>query len=281
MILVIGATGTVGRQLVGRLIEAGSAVRGLTRTPDRAGLPPDVEVVGGDLGRPETLGRAVDGADEIFLLSGGPEGPEHDANLVAAAKEAGVRHIVKLSVLAAGHDGADPITRWHLAGEHMIEASGMAWTFLRPGAFMSNALMWADMIRHQGVVYAPFGQAKTAPIDPADIAEVAARTLTEPGHDGRAYPLTGPELLSPADQVDRLSAVLGRSLSLIDVPPEAAKQSMIDSGMPGGLADAVVATMAMAGSGHAAVVLPTVEEVTKRPARTFADWAANHVAAFR
>jgi len=281
MILVTGATGTVGRQLVNELVTAGADVRALSRTPERAGLPSGVEVVAGDLGRPETLPSALQGIERVFLLSGGPEGPEHDANLIAAGEQAGVRHVVTLSVLGAGHGADDPITRWHLAGERAVTASGMAWTILRPGAFMSNALMWAPSIKDQGVVYAPFAQAKTGAVDPADIAAVAARALTGAGQGGKTYPLTGPELLSAADQVEILGAALGRPLQVVDVPPERAKAAMVDSDMPAELADAVIASMAQAGTDHAMAVLPTVEQVTGRPARSFAEWADAHLEAFR
>jgi len=281
MILVTGATGTVGRQLVTELVTAGADVRALSRTPERAGLPSGVEVVAGDLGRPETLPSALQGIERVFLLSGGPEGPEHDANLIAAGEQAGVRHVVTLSVLGAGHGADDPITRWHLAGERAVTASGMAWTILRPGAFMSNALMWAPSIKDQGVVYAPFAQAKTGAVDPADIAAVAARALTGAGQGGKTYPLTGPELLSAADQVEIPGAALGRPLQVVDVPPERAKAAMVDSDMPAELADAVIASMAQAGTDHAMAVLPTVEQVTGRPARSFAEWADAHLEAFR
>jgi uncharacterized protein YbjT (DUF2867 family) len=282
MILVIGATGTVGRQLVAELLaDGGMGVRALSRTPERAGLPGGVELVAGDLGRPETLSAALAGVERVFLLSGGPEGPGHDANLIRAAKQAGVAHVVTLSVLGAGHGADDPITRWHLAGERAVVDSGIPWTILRPGAFMSNALMWAASITAQDAVYAPFTQAKTAAIDPADIAAVAARALTEPGHENKIYPLTGPDLLSAADQVETLADALGRPLRLVDVPPEAAKGGMVEAGMPAELADAVIASMAQAGTDHAMAVLPTVEELTGRPARSFAEWTTVHLEAFR
>ncbi len=289
MILVTGATGTVGRLLVTDLVAAGADVRALSRTPEQAGLPSGVEVVAGDLGRPATLPSVfpatlpsvLQGVERVFLLSGGPEGPEHDANLIAAAKQAGVGHVVTLSVLGADHGADDPITRWHLAGEQTVTASGMSWTILRPGAFMSNALMWAPSIKAQGVVYAPFAQAKTAAVDPADIAAVAARALTEPGHEGKTYPLTGPELLSAVDQVEILGAALGRPLRVVEVPPERAQAAMVDSGMPAELADAVLASMAQAGTDHAMAVLPTVEQVTGRPTRSFAEWVTAHLEAFR
>lgn len=280
MILVTGATGTVGRLLVTDLVTAGADVRALSRTPEKAGLPSGVDVVAGDLGHPQTLRPALQGIERVFLLSGGPQGPEHDANLIAAAQQAGVRHVVTLSVLGAAHDADDPITGWHLAGERAVTASGMAWTILRPGAFMSNALMWAPSIKSQDAVYAPFAHAKTAAVDPADIAAVAARALTGAGHDGKVYPLTGPDLLSAADQVEILGAALGRALRVVDVPPERAKAGMVDSGMPDQLADAVIASMAQAGTEHAMAVLPTIEQVTGRPARTFAAWADAHLGAF-
>jgi len=252
----------------------------LSRTPERAGLPSGVEVVAGDLGRPETLGAALEGIERVFLLSGGPDGPWHDANLIGAAKQVGVGHVVTLSVLGAGYGADDPITRWHLAGERAVADSGMAWTILRPGAFMSNALMWAPGIKAQSMVYAPFAQAQTAAVDPADIAAVAALALTGAGHEDTTYPLTGPELLSAADHVEILGAALGRPLQLVDVPPEGAKGGMVDSGMPAELADAVIASVAQAGTDHAMAVLPTVEEVTGRPARSFAEWAAAHLGAY-
>jgi uncharacterized protein YbjT (DUF2867 family) len=280
MILITGATGTVGRQLVAELVAEGVRVRALSRTPERAGLPAGVEVVAGDLGHPATLDAALAGVQQVFLLSGGPEGPAHDINLIGAARQAGVARVVTLSVLGAGYGADDPITRWHLAGERAVVASGMAWTVLRPGAFMSNALLWAPTIKTQDAIYTPFAQAKTAAIDPADIAAVAARALTEPGHDSKTYPLTGPELLCAADQAQTLGTALGRPLRLVDVPPEAAEAAMVGSGMPAQLADAVIASMAQAGTDHAMAVLPTVEEVTGRPARSFAEWTAAHIEDF-
>ena len=280
MILVTGATGTVGRQLVAELAAQGVGVRALSRTPEHARLPAGVEVVAGDLGQPATLGAALAGVEQVFLLSGGPEGPSHDTNLIGAARQAGVARVVTLSVLGAGYGADDPITCWHLAGEQAVAGSGMAWTVLRPGAFMSNALMWAPTIRTQDAIYTPFAQAKTAAIDPADIAAVAARALTEAGHDSKVYPLTGPELLCAADQAETLGAALGRPLRLFDVPPGAAEAAMVESGMPAELAGAVIASMAQAGTGHAMAVLPTVEELTGRPARSFAEWTAAHVEDF-
>lgn len=281
MILVTGATGTVGRNVVDELLQAGASVRALTRNPHAANLPEGVGVVGGDLGRPDSLGPALVGVERVFLLSTGPDRAAHDANLVAAAKRAGVRRIVKLSALTVADDTQDDaITRWHIAGEQAVLASGLEWVFLRPGAFMSNALAWAGMIKHQGAVFAPFSGVRTAAIDPADVAAVAARALTSDGRSANAYALSGPELISAADQVQTLGRALRRELQLIEVPVSAARRRMLDAGMDAELADAVLATQANAGHGPGATVTPTVQQLTGRPARTFAEWAQVHAPVF-
>lgn len=281
MILVTGASGTVGRALLDQLNPTGTPVRAMTRRPDTADLPAGVEIVGADLGDPATLPAALRGVDRVFLLTGGSEGPQHDANLAHAAALAGVTHIVKLSALTVGDDtAADPITTWHRAGEHAVRDSGVPWTFLRPSGFMSNALMWADTVASHDTVYAPYGAGRTAVIDPRDIAAVAATALTQPGHQGRSYPLTGPEALAPADQVAILAEVLGRPLRYVDVPPDAARSAMTDDGMPPAVADAVLALLATALDPSAATVDPTVAKLIPTPPRTFGEWAQDHSAAF-
>lgn len=282
MVLVTGATGTVGRKLVGELHRMGAQVRALSRDPRSARLPEGVQVVGGDLGRPDSLAPAVIGVDRVFMLCTGPARVAQEANLVAAAQRAGVARIVKLSALTVEDTSQhDAITRWHAAGELAVAESGLGWTFLRPGAFMSNALAWIPMVKHQGKVFAPFINVRTAAIDPLDVALAAARVLTEDGHEERAYALTGPELLGPTEQVERLGQVLGRSLELVEVPPQAARQRMLEAGMDAELADAVLATQANAGHGPGGIVTPTVAELTGRPARTFSDWAHEHAPLFR
>lgn len=281
MILVTGATGTVGRTLVDLLVAAGAQVRAATRRPTVADLPDSVAVVRIDLGDPDTLTDALTGVDRVFLVSAGPAGPEHDANLAAAAARAGTDHIVKLSALSAGDPTAtDPISEWHRAGERALAASGPAWTFLRPTGFMSNARGWGDTIRSHDTVYAPFGSGRTAVVDPRDIAAVAATVLTTPGHEGRAYPLTGPEALAPGEQVDILAEVLGRGLRYVDVPPAAARDAMTAAGMPADVASAVVALLATGLDPASAVVHPTVEKLVGVPARSFRQWAHDHRTSF-
>lgn len=281
MILITGATGTIGRTLLDQLAGTDTPLRAMTRHPGRADLPAGVELVGADLGDPTSLQRAVQGVEKVFLLSGGPDGPAHDANLASAAARSGVAHVVKLSALTVADEEADdPITTWHRAGEHAVRDSGVPWTFLRPTAFMSNALAWAQTIASHDTVYAPYGNGRTATIDPRDIAAAAAAVLTSQGHAGRAYPLTGPQALSPRDQVSGLADVLGRPLHYVDAPSATVRTAMTDSGMPGELADAVLALMATALHPASAVVEPTIATLTGHPARRFTTWAQDHLGAF-
>ncbi|WP_433758841.1 SDR family oxidoreductase [Nocardia sp. CA-135398] len=277
MILVTGATGTVGRELVGRLLAQGVPMRAMARRPEFAGLPDGIEVVRADLGDPDSLTEAVRGVDRVFLLSSGPEIPTHDANLAQAAADAGVEHIVKLSSGRTGDDTAtDPIPTWHRAGEQAVRDSGVPWTMVRPLGFMANALHWAGSIRDHGAVYAPFGQGRIAVVDPYDIAAVAANALTTDGHEGEIYTLSGPQPLSPGEQTDILAQVLGRPLRYVEVEPAAARQSIIDHGVPAEMADAIMALRATALEAFTSVVHPTVEHITGTPPRPFRTWAENH-----
>jgi (4-alkanoyl-5-oxo-2,5-dihydrofuran-3-yl)methyl phosphate reductase len=282
MIVVSGATGTVGRELVAELTRRQAKVRALSRHPGDTVFPPGVDAVTADLSRPQTLVPALAGAAKVFILATGPDRLAHEANLIAAARQAGATQLVKLSALTVADDtAADVITAWHRAAEQAVTASGLAWTILRPGAFMSNALAWAGMIRQQGRVFAPHAHVRTAAIDPADIAAAAATVLLDDSHNGRAYPLTGPEPISAADQARILGTALSREIGVTEIPPEAARQQMIQAGTPGPVADAVLATLAGAGRGPGARDLHTIAELTGQPARPFRDWAIRHLAAFR
>ena len=281
MILVTGATGSVGRELTAQLAELGEEVRALSRSPHRIEFPNGVEPIVGDLGVADTLLAAVKGVDRVFLLSTGADGPTHDANVTAAAQRAGVRHIVKLSVFSAGNTGAvDPISGWHREGERIVRASGLAWTFLRPLGFMANALKWADTVVSEHTVYAPFGEGRTAIVDPADVAAVAAKVLTQSGHERTAYSLTGLEALSPGDQVAAIAREIGRPIRYVDIPPAAARAAMVEGGMPDELAGAVLALLSTSLDPSSAVVLPDIELVTGRPARSFTAWVRAHRGVF-
>jgi (4-alkanoyl-5-oxo-2,5-dihydrofuran-3-yl)methyl phosphate reductase len=281
VVLVTGATGTVGREVVAQLLAAGEKVRALTRNPSRAQLDEQVEVVAGDFNQPETLAKAVEGVESIFSLAFGPQLAIQEASLAQAGKKAGARHIVKLSALRPGGEARSTIATWHLASERAIQNLGIAWTFVQPGAFMSNALNWRDSIERQGKVFSNYGDGKVAYIHPRDIAAVAVRALTEPGHEGKAYPVTGPEALSVGDVVQLLSEAVGKPIEYVPISDDAAREGMQKAGLPIFLIDALLPFASFVRSGKGAEILPTVEQVIGRKPLTFADWAGEHAADFR
>src|SRR5207302_1171854 len=189
MILVTGATGTTGGEVARRLIATGRQPRLLVRDPSKAReFQQTAETVQGDLGRPESLGPAMKGIERLYLVSAGSSGPDLEANAIEAAKQAGVRHVVKLSVIGADNPVLI-LSQWHAKSEQRLRESGLKWTMLRPGNFMSNALGWAGTIKSQGAFYQSTGSGRWAAVDPADIGAVAVKTLTTPGHEGQAYRL--------------------------------------------------------------------------------------------
>ncbi|MER7499258.1 SDR family oxidoreductase [Nonomuraea pusilla] len=270
-----GATGNVGRHLVNLLLQAGEQVRAISRNPERAGLPDGVEVVRADMSKADDLRAALRGADRAFLL---PAAGQVDGFL-REATEAGLGHVVLLSALAVTMEQAGVLGSVHAGYEQAVAGSGLPWTFLRPGAFMANDLQWAPGVRNDGVVRAPFAEAATAPVDERDIAAVAARTLLDDGHAGKAYALTGPASLTTAERVRILGEVLGRDLRLEELSPEQAREQMIKH-TPAVVADSVLALFASF-VGKTADVSPVVRELTGRAPHTYANWAAGNAAAFR
>ena len=275
MILITGATGHVGSELITALLPAQAGhLRVLTRNPD-AVFPDGTQTVVADLADSD-LAPALDGVHAVFLLTDGLSIAAHGERLVAAARRARVQRIVKLSVLSVGHGATDLITSGHRAGEEAIRDSGLGWTFLRPTALMSNALNWAGMIAADQVVHAPFAVGRAAVVDPADIATVAAASLTQDGHDHRVYELTGPEPLSPADQVAILSQVLGRDLRYAESDPADMLAQMVSYGMPEELAHAVVEQFRSTLEPFNSELTGDITAVTGRPARSFSGWAQAH-----
>jgi uncharacterized protein YbjT (DUF2867 family) len=276
-ILVTGATGNVGRHVVDQLVGAGERVRALTRNASTAGLPDGVEVVQGDLARPETLSPALAGVDRVYLFPVA----ETVREFVDIAGRSGVRRIVVLSSAAAEQDGGNAIGRYHRTVERAVEDADVEWTHLRPGPFMMNTLwQWGPSIAAENVVRAPYGDAAQAPIHEADIAAVATTALREDGHAGRAHALTGPESLTQVEQARAIGAAIGRDVVFEELSPDQAREHWRRMGVPAQVVNALLGFLPAA-VGRPARVLPTVEQVTGRPARTFAQWAAEHASDFR
>jgi uncharacterized protein YbjT (DUF2867 family) len=272
MILVTGATGTVGREVVRQLHTAGCEVRALSRNPEKANFPEGVEAVSGDLTKLETLRVALDGVEKVFWVL-----PlDADFNFPQIARQSGVRHIVLLSALAVDFGIENAIARLHMNAEQAVRESGLAWTFLRPGGFMTNSFQWVASIRSEGVVRIPFGDISSAAIDSRDIAAVVAKALSSDGHEGKIYTLSGPELVTPRQQVSILGNVLGRNLGFETIPDEIARGYMLRQ-MPVEIVDALFDLT----SRGISTVLPTVEEVTGRVPHTFKQWSIDHIEAFR
>ncbi|MEU6140035.1 NAD(P)H-binding protein [Streptomyces sp. NPDC047081] len=280
-ILVTGATGHVGGELVRRLVAAGHPVRAMTRRPSEARLPEGAEAVYGDADDPASLDAAFAGAEGAFLMSaqgvGTAPGPTHDIALADAAARAGVRRVAKLSVLDGG-TGADVIARWHAAAEAAVTNRDWSWTLLRPGRFMSNALQWAGQLSAGDEVRIPFADRPAASIDPADLAEIAALALTTDDHAGATHELSGPQSLTPVEELAVLAGVLHRDLRAVPLPPGAARAGMERYGFPAEVVDAIM--QRTLGSDRGAEVLPTAEKLLGRPPRTFAQWARMHAHAF-
>ncbi|MET9251907.1 NAD(P)H-binding protein [Nonomuraea sp. NPDC003709] len=276
MILVTGATGNTGSELVATLAQEGQRVRALVRDPQGVTLPPGVQPVTGDLNRPDSLADALIGVRSVFLLPGYADMP----GLLAHMRRAGVERVVLLSGgSAALADMSNAISRYMTLSERAVREAGVAWTFLRPRAFMSNALRWLPQLRAGDLVRVPFAGVAAAAIDPADIAAVAAQALTSDGHEGRIYELTGPDSLLPADQIAVLAKVLGRDLRCEGLPDEEARAQM-EASMPAEYVDAFFRFYAD-GTLDESQVLPTAKEVTGHPPRTFEQWAEAHAEAFR
>ena len=285
MILVTGATGLNGKELVRKLSARGVAVRALVRNPARAeaiATLPHVEIVQGDMAQPETLAASLRGVDRAMLISSSdPTMLDVQSNFIDAAKQAGVKHVVKLSGIMPELDSAFRFARMHGEIEKRLEASGMAFTHLRAGEFMPAYFRQVPNIIAKGAIFLPMEEARIASIDVGDIAEIAARVLTGAGHEGKIYPLTGPQALTMAEVAEKLSAATGNTIRYVNVPPEAARQAQLAAGMPPFLADALFELFAERRNGKEAKVWPDAAALLGRPPTSFDEFARRNAAVFR
>jgi uncharacterized protein YbjT (DUF2867 family) len=277
VVLVSGATGNIGGAVARALVAAGHPVKALVRPgTDPSRVPDGADPAEADLGDADSVAAHLDGVNAVFLLSG-YEGL-HGA--LARMRDAGVARVVLLSGSGAAlGDTTNAVAAYQIESQEAVRDSGLAWTFLQPNSFMTNALDWVPQLRAGDVIRAPFGDVAVAVIDPNDIGAVAAVTLTSDGHAGNAYRLSGPESLTPGDRVAILGQVLGRDLTFQGLTNDEARAEMSES-MPKPYVDAFMSFFAE-GKLDESQVLPTVEQVTGRPPRTFEQWATEHAAALR
>ena len=272
MILVTGAGGNVGRPLLEELITTKVPVRAAHRSAEKStrARAAGLDAVTLDYGRPETLGPALDGVDALFLLgSGGMGQTEGEINVVRAAKDAGVRRIVKLSVIGAAEEEFG-FARTHRPVERAIESSGLAWTFLRPASFMQNFVNYmAPTIRARHAIYTLIPDATFNHVDTRDVARVAAAVLARGGHDGRAYTLTGPRSFSYRDAAAAIGSVTGTPVQVVGLPEADMRAGMKANGIPDFYADLLVDLDRWYESGKADVVTTSIRDVTGREPTPF------------
>ncbi|MEU0692439.1 NAD(P)H-binding protein [Streptomyces niveus] len=276
MILVTGATGNIGSALVRELQESGGGPsRALTRDISRAEFPAGTEAVEGDLDRPDSMKAALEGVRSLFLVS--RIGP--DAEIIRAARSAGVEHVVLVSsITVRTHPHLGPAEE-NLTVERLLKDSGMAWTILRPTQFASNALWWAAAIRERETVRVPYADVGLPTIHPADIASVARTALTDHGHRGHTYALTGPERITARQQVETIATVLGRDVPLVGIGRAEAHRTMA-AFLGDEAADAVLDVTGGDVNDELLAVRDTVPRIIGAPARTFRQWVTENAAAF-
>ena len=280
-ILVTGATGQIGSEVISQLRETGNRIRAMSRNPSSANLPPDVEVVRGDLTAPDTLDACLDGVDSVFLVWMAP------LAAAAPALERIAAHAGQIVLLTSPHRTPHPFFQQpnalrgiHAGVEQLIEASGLRWTFLRPGPFAINCRnWWAPQLQNGDIVRWFYADAATAPVHERDIAAVAVRALIDKGHDGREHVITGPASLTQREQVQIIGDAVGRPLRFEELSRDAAREQMLAMKFPPFAADMLLDAYAAA-VGQPALVTSTVLEVTGTPARSFHDWAIDHAGDF-
>lgn len=284
MILLTGASGAVGFELAKIMAARGVAARAMVRSvaaADKLAGLAGITPVSGDFDDPASLDAALVGVERAVLITNSTERAERQQMaFVAAAKRAGVRHIVKLSQLHAAADSPVRFLRYHAVVEQAIRDSGMAYTFLRPNLFMQGLLGFRDTIINTAMLFAPIGDSRISLIDVRDIAEVAFAALTSPGHEGQVYDLTGPDALTHDEIARQIGAAIGKTISFVPIPPDAMRQAAMDAGLFEWQADGLIEDYAHYAWDEAEAVSPDGPTVTGRAARPFSAFLADHKDAF-
>lgn len=283
MILVTGGTGGVGSELLRLLSKAGIATRALARHPQRAQALPGITWIAGDLSKPGTLTSAFEGARTLFLLTSYYEDMvELQHNAISAARAAGVTYVVKISAFAASDHSRAPVGRWHYQVEKELQESGLGWTILRPHHFMQNLLAQAEYVRTEGVVYSASGDGKIPYVDGRDVAAVAFATLTQPGHLGKKYVVTGSEAISYRQAAEIIGAAIGKPVRFVDESPDEARARRVREGLPPAVVESALAIAAYQRAGGKTVTITsTVTDLTGRPPRTVGEFVREHADLFR
>lgn len=283
MILVTGSTGHVGSEVLEQLIAKGAGVRAAYLSAEKAAqAPAGVETTLLDFTKPETIATSLRGIEKVFLVApSAPNQPELEGNVTDAAKKAGVKHLVKLSVIGAAGKGGT-FMGWHRQAEEKIEASGVPFTFLRCNGFFQNMINYnAGTIQSKNAFYSAMQDARVSHVDLRDIGAVAVKALTNAGHEGKAYDITGPEALTNTELAAALSKAVGRTINCVDLPPANLKQAMLGMGIPDWYADALLDLYRFYRTGAAAVVSDAVVKITGRKAGTFEAFAREFAGSFQ
>lgn len=282
MLLITGATGTVGSELIKQLSAGGVSARVLARNPDKAAalISQGMTVAAGDFDNADSLRRALDGVETAFLLAPFvPAMVDLQLAFIAAAREAGVRRVVKLSAMGTASDAPVALLRWHAAAEQALAESGMAYTILRPNGFMQNLLGMAGLISGQGIIPAPAADARISHIDVRDIGAAAATVLIHSGHEGKTYVLTGPAAITYEEMAADVSSAIGKTVAYVPITSEQFRDGLISTGMPAWMAEGLDELYALYRTGAGATVTNDVESLTGRPATPFAQFARDYAKA--
>lgn len=283
MILVIGATGNIGKHVVAGLLEKGVSVRAFTRDAERAStvLPQGAQIIQGDLGNSAEISAALKDVEKVFLATNGsPQQMELENSFIDAAREAGVRHLVKVSVIGASPNHFVVYAQDHAAIEQHLAASGLAATILRPNWFAENFFGSAETIIGHGAIYGSAEEGQVAFVDSRDTAAVAVTVLTEEGHTGKDYQITGPEALTFAEAAGRLAKGIGRAVNYVNLSDAQFKEALVGAGLPAEIAQTILQINRNARENNLAQVSSTVQELTGKSARPLEDFARDYASRF-